>query len=803
MAAESIATTVSIWLFGLAANGALLLGSFWIARYGCRQPRGLATALGTAVIFWAATTVGLEILGSFGAISPESLLVLGVVMLAAGWIVRRFRPAIDRDPLFAPTGNRERRIANGEDTLCAQSLSPPCKGGVRGGGPGTNQSQGLRTPDSRLPTPDSFSRDALAGLALVLSAALVLGVRSLLLAVKVVSDGPIYHLYFAARWWKAGRLLLVAAPFGENAATYFPANGDLWFTWLMTSWGGDRLARVGQAPFLVGAAIAAFGCARLLGADRPASLVATCWFVSSTPLLLFSFEPNVDTIFVAGYLTAAYFFLRASQDGCDERAMVLGALAAGEALGTKAVGVVFVPPLLLLAIGVIVVQPAPVRTKITRALLVLLVPLVTGGYWYFRNGLLTGNPVYPLEVRLLGHTIWPGWYGPEAMRFSPYYVPVEDWRALGDTLVAVLDPRLVPLWVASIAGAWAVKNRQTGWSRRWTVIFSLLAILNIAIYWLCIPYRTQQRFMLQALGLAVVPLALTLDRWRWLRYLGVFLLGLHLLTPENWPFPDRDDAIPWDLSRAVPNAMGSPIPLFPRYEKAFHALGPTGSAVSLGLLCGIVFVAMLTVCAWSRISSGARRSLGRAAVAIAISLAFLWLGWEDIWSDGQNARIEQYPPFPNFFIGWHNLERYAGLAGSRVAYAGTNIPYYLLGKGLRNQVRYINIDRHQDWLMHDYHREAQARGKGNWPNPRPGWDRARPDYQAWIENLDAEGIQFLVVTRVNPAEGAHNVADSSGFPIERRWADLHPERFEPLYGREQSDPWFRLYRFRASKMRPG
>ena len=46
--------------------------------------------------------------------------------------------------------------------------------------------------------------------------------RSLLLAVKVVSDGPIYHLYFAARWWKAGRLILVAAPFGENAATYFP-----------------------------------------------------------------------------------------------------------------------------------------------------------------------------------------------------------------------------------------------------------------------------------------------------------------------------------------------------------------------------------------------------------------------------------------------------------------------------------------------------------------------------------------------------------------------------------------------------
>ena len=49
-----------------------------------------------------------------------------------------------------------------------------------------------------------------------------------------------------------------------------------------------------------------------------------------------------------------------------------------------------------------------------------------------------------------------------------------------------------------------------------------------------------------------------------------------------------------------------------------------------------------------------------------------------------------------------------------------------------------------------------------WPNPRPGWDRQRPDYQAWIRNLEAEGIQLLVVTRVNPSEGPHNVADSRG-----------------------------------------
>src|SRR5262249_23716954 len=71
----------------------------------------------------------------------------------------------------------------------------------------------------------------------------------------------------------------------------------------------------------------------------------------------------------------------------------------------------------------------------------------------------------------------------------------------------------------------------------------------------------------------------------------------------------------------------------------------------------------------------------------------------------------------------------------------------------------------------------------------------QPDFEAWIDNLEAEGIQLLVVTRLDPAEGLHNIADSEGFPIERRWADSHPERFEPLYGVAEHDSWFRLYRF--------
>jgi hypothetical protein len=748
--ADSIGITAETWLLGLGINGLLLVGSYWIARHGCKQPRGLNRAMATAVVFWTACTVGSEILGISGALARVPLLGWVILVAAIGYGLRWLRASVDRDPPHDATN-----------------------------GP--------------------LSWDELISLSLTLWASLLLGMRSLLLGVKVVSDGPIYHLYFAVRWWKAGRLLLVAAPFGENAATYFPANGDLWFAWLTTTWGGDRLARIGQVPFLYLASMAAFGCARLLGASRAASLVATCWFASSMPLLVFSFEPNVDTIFVAGYLLAAFFFLQAQRASEPFATYCLGALAAGLALATKPTAVVFIPPLLAVAIVGILVQSIPTRTKIVHTAVIALLPLVSGGFWFMRNWVLTGNPLYPLELRLLGRSVLTGWYGPEAMRTSPYFLPITDWRALGDILLAVLDPRLTPIWIASLFMGWAIKSTRTEGSNGRIAIFAALAVLNVALYWICIPYRTQQRFMLQALGLAVVPLAVLFDRGRWLRHAATFVLALHILTPQAWPFVAPGDTIPWDLTPLIPNAVGAPVMMSSRIVRAFESDLAKRSVVGLACAIGSGLAAFAMVWAWSRVAPRSPRFGGVLSSAVVSSVLFLGLGYLDVWRDLSDSRLDFYPAFPDFFAGWLNLEYRSGSSGARVAYAGTNIPYYLMARGLRNEVRYINIDRHRDWLLHDYHRSALARGHGHWANARPGWDRMQPDFQAWLDNLDAEGIELLVVTRANPGEGAHNVADVDNFPIERGWADSHPERFEILYGRQEHDPWFRLYRVRRSK----
>ena len=111
----------------------------------------------------------------------------------------------------------------------------------------------------------------------------------------------------------------------------------------------------------------------------------------------------------------------------------------------------------------------------------------------------------------------------------------------------------------------------------------------------------------------------------------------------------------------------------------------------------------------------------------------------------------------------------------------------------------MNVDAHRGWTMHDYHRQAKLRGEPTWPNPWPAWDRLHPDYNAWLANLRAERIDLLVVASMGRPRGSLLDADPQGFPIERRWAESHPESFEPLYGVAERDPKFRIYRVLRSQ----
>ena len=622
--------------------------------------------------------------------------------------------------------------------------------------------------------------------------ALILGPRSFLNAVKVVSDGPIYHMYFATRWWQEGRIFWIPTPFGESAATYFPANGDLWFTWLVASWGGDRFARIGQVPFLISSCTVVYALGRQLRCSKVGAYLAAAWVATLYPLALFSFEPNVDTIFIAGYLTSVYFITGYIRGESGWKSLVLGGLSAGLAFGTKPTAIVFVPPWLLIA-SVLILKKRESGHRFWKLLGFWGAFLLPSGFWMLRNGLATANPWYPLHLELFGRVLLKGWFTTDSMKHSPYYIPMSEWRAFVDIMIAVLDPRLTPIWLAvvcSLGFLWKYRSSETESPRSAALWIGMLGCLNLAIYWVIIPYRSQQRFMLHGLALLAIPLARLFDQKPWFRRIGIGFLAVHILTPYNWPFYPADIQPPWSFEKMIPTISVALVQIPLNWNEWSLLIQNPGNLESrmdrnftlLRLALGLIAftIALTSVYPYrSRVKALlATISVSGTAIAGACWLTLQVMG----------TALVAYPGF-HYYQAWTFLESIAPPSGVNIAYAGTNLPYYLQGRDLRNHVTYVNIDENPDWLLHQYHTTAELRGDPVlWDTPRPGWDRIHANYPPWLETLKRRKVRYLFVARSNPDEGPFNCVDAELFPIERTWADQHPDHFTLIYGGNIPDP---------------
>ena len=248
------------------------------------------------------------------------------------------------------------------------------------------------------------------------------------------------------------------------------------------------------------------------------------------------------------------------------------------------------------------------------------------------------------------------------MRQSQYHVDIHDWRSGIDILMSVVDPRMTPVWLAALGGAWALGSKPRVTEDRWVWVGSALAVFNVALFWVLIPYRSQYRFMYQALGLAAIPLARTFDRSRVVCGLGVVLLVAHMLTRGGWPINEMNP--PWDLNPLVPNNLPSLIPTIPATGSRLREVLAEPARllpVVASLLLGVTALATVVACcrAWERTSIG---RLGQAFLAgsgmIVLVLALLYPWQSKPWQTFLTR------PFPDYYRGWLALEARSGPDGA-------------------------------------------------------------------------------------------------------------------------------------------
>lgn len=233
---------------------------------------------------------------------------------------------------------------------------------------------GLR-PRSRVET-------LIAGLCLALALAEVLTA----LAPPSDHDSLRYHLALARRDLEEGRL---AVHYGWSAYEFFPPLAPL-LTRIAFALGSAQGAQVLNALWAPVAALAALAVAHRLGAGRIAALGAAAMVLSTRMVIHLAGGVGVD-LPLAAFAGTLFVLLAVLAEKPQPRLGLLTGLTAAALVNTKHQGLVAVACLCLPLLPALFGSAQGRRAALTAAATAaaLLTP------WLIRNGLVTGNPLFP------------------------------------------------------------------------------------------------------------------------------------------------------------------------------------------------------------------------------------------------------------------------------------------------------------------------------------------------------------------------------------------------------------------------
>lgn len=299
-------------------------------------------------------------------------------------------------------------------------------------------------------------------IALAVAAGLFLLLRPL--QPPVVFDELNYHLPYARSWAEQGALTV-----------------DPWLRYPLFAYNMDLL----YAASLV---LRNDVLTHLLHAFAGALTVALVFGVAQR-----HFDWRVGVLAAIGLLTATYWFwgnayvdlgvmlfwscafavLALRSERGDPRLSYLAAFFAGIAVGIKYQALFYLPVFAVLAL---VVERRP--GVVVKSLLVFV---LTGGYWYLRNFLVSGDPVHPVGGPVFGYWLWnagdlAGQYGElGSVRDWPH------WALFPAAGAALFFRDLTPVQrgiLLSAAGATGLWYLVSGYSRYLLAVYPMLALLS-------------------------------------------------------------------------------------------------------------------------------------------------------------------------------------------------------------------------------------------------------------------------------------------------------------------------------------
>ena len=411
--------------------------------------------------------------------------------------------------------------------------------------------------------------------------ALVLGLIGLRMAVNVwffppyVWDVLTYHLPKVAEWVQHGNLRVPPLPVNR---VFFPGGFELLQAWWCVFSHGDAVVEMPGLFFYALACMSVFAVSRQLRVGLRAAAWSMVVF-GLTPVLALNAVSCKNDVAIAGiFLYLIALWCRPVPPEAAGKRWLLSFAAVGMGIGIK-------PTLAFILPGLLWILPLGLRRDDFRALrrirverwtlALLLLACLLGGYWYVRNWLCFGNPLYPVALGGAGG----GWQPQQGGIFMSS--GIESMRQL--FALKIFDGELGNPDVSDATG-WGWFMFVCGWP---TVVYSLFASRKFR--WLAAGLWTSLFLLL----CCTIP-----DPWNmryvpWMPALGVwgFFAAGRCLRPPVWKtfallavwttaLNGLGSALPYGV-KLDPHAVAADRSWKPRFQRYLDERIPPGETVAI------------------------------------------------------------------------------------------------------------------------------------------------------------------------------------------------------------------------------
>ncbi|MGI9021597.1 MAG: hypothetical protein ACR2G3_12930 [Solirubrobacterales bacterium] len=185
----------------------------------------------------------------------------------------------------------------------------------------------------------------------------------------------------------------------------YPNNGDLVYLASILPWSGDAFVRFPTLPLLGMTGLGVYAIGRELRAPVSIAALIAALTVSIEAISVPALQHIKPDVFMyATFATGLLFLLRSIRTGSTADVVMAG-LGLGLAFGSRWYGISSVLVVVAVWAGGLLLARLPARRVLRQAGVLCAVVIAAGGYWFVRNAVLTGNPLYPIKVAPFGVTV--------------------------------------------------------------------------------------------------------------------------------------------------------------------------------------------------------------------------------------------------------------------------------------------------------------------------------------------------------------------------------------------------------------